>query len=85
MPRPREPDPVGPSLAVEALGYLGGVIMAVASISLAALYWEDLSTAVRLLLVGAAAAALFVGGQLVTPRRARRLSASAPCCGSRRP
>lgn len=68
VPRPREPEPVGPSLAVEALGYLGGVIMAVASISLGALYWEDLSTAVRLLLIGAAAAALFTGGQLVTPR-----------------
>ena len=42
--------------------------MAVASISLGALYWEDLSTAVRLLLIAAAGAALFTGGQLVSPR-----------------
>lgn len=67
---PGRPEPArqGPSLAVEALGYLGGVIMAVASISLAALYWEDLSEAARMLLVGGAAAVLLTGGWLVTPR-----------------
>ncbi|MEQ6901793.1 DUF2157 domain-containing protein [Nocardioides sp. YIM 152588] len=55
------------SLAVEALGYLGGVIVLVGAIMVGALYWEDLSTATRLALIGTAAAALVAGGFVVPP------------------
>lgn len=65
---PRVPrKPAGPSLAVEALGYLGGVIMLVGAMSIVGLYWDDLNTAARLVLVGAVAALLFTAGLLVTP------------------
>jgi hypothetical protein len=50
------------SLAVEALGYLGGVIVAVATMLIAARYWGDVPNTVRLLVVGVAAAALLAGG-----------------------
>jgi hypothetical protein len=60
--------PVGPSLVVEALGYLGGVIMLVGAGILVGLYWSDLPVAVRLLLVGFTAAAL-VGAGVAVPDR----------------
>ncbi len=55
----------GPSLVVEALGYLGGVIIVVAGMLLAGLYWGQASTGLRLLLIGGAAAFLLLAGQLV--------------------
>lgn len=73
-PRPRlavapEHTPAaGPSLVVEALGYLGGVIMLVGAGILVGLYWGDFPVAVRLLLVGATAAAL-VGAGFAVPDR----------------
>lgn len=56
----------GPSAAVEAAGYLGGSLVVVATILIAAQYWSDLSTAVRIGTVGAAALALLVAGGLVS-------------------
>lgn len=56
------------SLATEALGYLGGVVVVVSTILIANLYWQDLSLGSRLAVVGVAAAGLF-GGGLAVPRR----------------
>jgi len=56
------------SLVVEALGYLGGIIMVVGAVILVTLYWQDLPTAVRLLLVGATAVALVAAGFAVPTR-----------------
>lgn len=60
--------PTGPSLVVEALGYLGGVIMLVGAGILVGLYWEDVPVALRLVLVAATAGAL-VGAGFVVPDR----------------
>jgi hypothetical protein len=63
------PSPVtGPSLVVEALGYLGGVVMLVGAGILVGMYWEDLSAALRLGLIGAAALALAGAGFAVPDR-----------------
>lgn len=61
----REP---GPSLVVEALGYLGGVVMLVGAAILTGTYWADLSLPLRLALVGATAIAL-VGAGFAVPDR----------------
>jgi Predicted membrane protein (DUF2157) len=56
------------SLAIEALGYLGAVIVAVATILIAAQYWSDLTVSARLLIVGGAALALISAGLAVPPQ-----------------
>lgn len=48
----------GPSMVTEALGYVGGALVVVASLLLAGQLWEDLSHGARLALVGGAAALL---------------------------
>lgn len=53
------------SLVTEALAYVGGLLVLVAAILLAAIVWDDLSTAARLTIVGAAAVLLAVVGALV--------------------
>jgi hypothetical protein len=58
----------GPSLVVEALGYLGGVVMLVGAGILVGMYWQDMSVALRLVLIGATAVAL-VGGGFAVPER----------------
>lgn len=62
---PRE---TGPSLVVEALGYLGGIVMLVGVGILVGMYWADLSVTVRLILIGAAAIALVGAGFSVSDR-----------------
>jgi hypothetical protein len=59
---------VGPSLVVEALGYLGGVVMLVGAGILVGMYWQDLSVTLRLVLIGATAVAL-VGAGFAVPER----------------
>ena len=56
------------SLVVEALGYLGGVIMLTGAGILAGLYWSDVAVAGRLLLTGVAAAGLIGAGAAVPDR-----------------
>ena len=56
------------SLVVEALGYLGGVIILVASVLIASLYWDEVGTTVRLAIVGGVAAVLLAAG-LAVPER----------------
>jgi hypothetical protein len=58
----------GPSLVVEALGYLGGIVMLVGAMLLVSLFWADLPVALRLVLIGATALAL-VGAGLAVPER----------------
>ncbi|RYP89091.1 DUF2157 domain-containing protein [Nocardioides guangzhouensis] len=58
----------GLSLVVEALGYLGGIIMLVGATLLVSLFWTDLSVALRLVLIGATALAL-IGAGLAVPER----------------
>ncbi|WP_395694346.1 DUF2157 domain-containing protein [Nocardioides sp.] len=53
------------SLVVEALGYLGGVIMLVGASILVGMYWGDISVPLRLALAGATAVGLVVAGTLV--------------------
>jgi hypothetical protein len=60
--------PTGPSLVVEALGYLGGVIMLVGCGILVGVYWGDIPVAVRLVLLGIVAAALVGAGSAVPDR-----------------
>lgn len=50
------------SLVIEALGYLGGVIILVASILIASMYWRQVGTTARLVLVGGVAGALLAAG-----------------------
>jgi uncharacterized membrane protein len=56
------------SLAVEALGYLGGVIAVVATMLITARYWEQISTTGRLALVGGTALVLVAAGRLIPGR-----------------
>ncbi|MET1058588.1 MAG: DUF2157 domain-containing protein, partial [Nocardioides sp.] len=56
------------SLAVEVLGYLGGVIVLVSTMLIAAQYWDDIRTGWRLLTVSVAAASLLAGGFAVPER-----------------
>ena len=58
----------GTGLALEALGYVGGVVVLVSAILIANLYWSDLSIESRIAIVGATAAVLLAGGFAV-PRR----------------
>jgi hypothetical protein len=58
----------GPSLVVEALGYLGGIVMLVGAGILVGMFWADLSVTVRLTLIGATALAL-VGAGFAVPDR----------------
>lgn len=58
----------GTGLALEALGYVGGVVVLVSAILIANLYWSDLTIETRIAIVGAAAAVLLAGGFAV-PRR----------------
>jgi hypothetical protein len=57
-----------PTLALEAAGYLGGVLVLVATMLLGFEFWDALSRAARLGLVGGAAVALFTGGAVVPAR-----------------
>lgn len=50
------------SVVTEAVGYVGGLLVVVASILLAAVVWKDLSTGARVGLVGGAAVLLTVVG-----------------------
>lgn len=59
------PEP-GPSLVGEALGYVGGALVVVASLLLVGRFWEDLGQGARLALVGSAAA-LLVGVGFAVP------------------
>ncbi|MDP3891151.1 DUF2157 domain-containing protein [Nocardioides sp.] len=62
--RPPERSP----LIIEALGYLGGVIILVASSLIASLYWDQVATAARLVIVGGVAAVLLAAGFAVPER-----------------
>jgi hypothetical protein len=62
------PGPTGTSLVVEALGYVGGVIMLVGAGILVGLVWEDIPVALRLVLGGATALALVAAGLAVPDR-----------------
>ncbi|MCP3424082.1 DUF2157 domain-containing protein [Nocardioides pinisoli] len=64
-----QPSPeAGPSLVVEALGYLGGVVMLIGAGILTGMLWPDLSVPLRLALIGAAALAL-IGAGFAVPER----------------
>jgi hypothetical protein len=52
-------------LIAEALGFLGGALAVGAGMIVASRYWEDLSTAARLITIGTVAAALVVAGRAV--------------------
>lgn len=56
------------SLAIEALSYLGGAIIVVGTLSLVAQYWEELTTGLRLVIVGAACAGMLASGFAVPDR-----------------
>jgi hypothetical protein len=58
------------SLVVEALGYLGGVIVVVATMLIVARYWSDLASGWRLTFAGGAALILLAGGAAVPARMA---------------
>ena len=66
------------SLLVEALGYVGGVVILVGAVLLATEFWEELGVAGRLAVVGGAASVMVVAGVAVPPRagdQGRRLRA----------
>jgi hypothetical protein len=62
------PGPTGTSLVVEALGYVGGVIMLVGAGILVGLVWADIPVALRLVLGAATALALVAAGLAVPDR-----------------
>lgn len=68
QPAAQEPRSERTSLLVEALGYLGGVIILVASILIASLYWDQVGTSARLAIVGGVAAVLLGAGFAVPER-----------------
>lgn len=55
----------GASLATEALGYIGGVVVMVGTILIANLYWDELDVTTRVTVMGIAAALLCAGGLAV--------------------
>ena len=55
----------GGSVAVEALGYLGGAIVVIAVTAILAQGWDDLATGLRLLVVGLASALPLAAGWVV--------------------
>ena len=57
--------PVGPSLLVEGLGYLGAAIVVAATLTLTVQFWSDLSSPVRVGVAGAAAVGLLVAARSV--------------------
>ena len=57
----------GPGPAVEALGYVGGVVVAVATLLFGFQVWDDLGTLTQLSLVGGAAVVLLAAGAVVRP------------------
>lgn len=59
--------PEQPSLVIEALGYLGGVLILIAGALVTAQFWSDISTATRVTLAVTASVLLVVSG-LVLPR-----------------
>ena len=80
----------GPGPAVEALGYIGGVVVVVAALVFGFQVWDDLGTVTQLSLVGGAAAVLLVAGAAVRPsagevgvrmRSVLWLAATATTCG----
>jgi hypothetical protein len=50
------------SLAIEALGYLGSVLIVVASVLFVSAYWDELSTTGHLVIVGGAVVTLLLAG-----------------------
>lgn len=68
QPAAQEPPRERTPLIVEALGYLGGVIILVASILIASLYWDQVGTSARLVIVGAVAGVLLTAGFAVPER-----------------
>ena len=73
-PATRQPSGLGGeelrSYAVEALGYLGGLLVVIAAVLLANRYWSDLETAGRLTAFGVVAVGLVVAGRLAPADRA---------------
>ena len=66
-----QPDPHGrraSTVAMEALGYIGGVVVLVSSILIMNLYWRDLSDGVRATVVALASAALLAAGFATSAR-----------------
>jgi hypothetical protein len=64
----RRPAPVATRripVVAEALGYIGGILGSVGLVLLVARYWDDLATATRLGLAGAAAVTLVIAGWMV--------------------
>lgn len=55
-------------LVIEALGYLGGAIVVVATLLIAGEYWAGMGDTTRLTLLGAAAVVLLAGGVVVPGR-----------------
>lgn len=71
-PRPTAPPDRSAELrtyAIEALGYLGGLLVVIAATLLANLYWGDLGVGARLGVLGGAAAGLAVAGRLAPADR----------------
>lgn len=67
-PLPEPKRPARSSVVIEALGYLGGVIILVASILVASLYWDQVSTTARLVILGSVAGLLLAAGFAVPER-----------------
>ena len=67
-PPPEQKRPARSSLVIEALGYLGGVIILVASILVASLYWDQVTTTARLVILGSVAGLLLAAGFAVPER-----------------
>jgi hypothetical protein len=62
------------SYAVEALGYLGGLLVVIAATLLANLYWSDLGVAARLGILAAAVVGLVAAGTLTPADRSEARS-----------
>ena len=67
-PLPEQRRPARASVVIEALGYLGGVIIVVASILVASLYWDQVTTTARLVIIGTVASLLLAAGFAVPER-----------------
>lgn len=65
---PEAPPARRTSLVTEALGYVGGVLVVLASLLLTAQFWDDLSVGLRLALTGAAVALLLGVGAALPAR-----------------
>jgi uncharacterized membrane protein len=69
------------SLVAEALSYVGGILVLLATLIIASLYWPSLTVSTRSALTGGAAAVVLAAGFLLPSAMGAARPGSVRCCG----